>query len=96
VIVSPDYAKKPLRLYAGSLPPLPPGATVREVDVIVNARPPAPAPAPPPPPFEPAGTVTTPSYILTRYRAPTPVAVDPAAFPTPKPAAILIQKGTSP
>jgi 4-amino-4-deoxy-L-arabinose transferase-like glycosyltransferase len=95
VIVSPDYAKKPLRLYAGSLPPLPPGASLREVDVIVNARPPAP-PAPPPPGFELAGTVTTPSYVLARYRSPAPIAVDPAQFPTPKPAAALIQKGTSP
>jgi mannosyltransferase len=94
VIVSPDYARKPLRLYAGSLAPLPPGALVKEVDLIVNARPAAPPPAPPPG-WTAAGTITTPSYVLARYRSAAPVAVDPAAFPTPKPPAILLQRGPS-
>jgi 4-amino-4-deoxy-L-arabinose transferase-like glycosyltransferase len=94
VVVSPDYARKPLRLYAGSLPPLPPGTTVSEVDVIVNARPPA-APPAPPPGWTVASSRKTASYVLTRYRSATPVPVDPAAFATPKPPAILLQKGPS-
>jgi 4-amino-4-deoxy-L-arabinose transferase-like glycosyltransferase len=97
VIVSPDYAKRPLRLYAGSLPPLPPGTAVTEVDLIVNARPPSPPPAAPPP-FRQASTKQTPSYVLTRYVSSAPAPVDPNAFPTPKPSAALIQqtKGTTP
>jgi mannosyltransferase len=91
VIVSPDYAKKPLRLYAGSLQPLPPGTAVREVDVIVNDRPPAAAP-PALPGFSLEGTVRTPSYLLARYRSPTPTAV-PTVPVGRKPAAVLIQKG---
>jgi hypothetical protein len=70
VVVTPPYAKKPLRLYAGSLPPLPPqGADVREVVAIVNGRPPK-DPAPPPG-FTEVSRVRTPSYVLVRYRAPT-------------------------
>jgi hypothetical protein len=71
VIVTPDYAKKPLRLYAGSLPPLPAsGADVREVVVIVNGRPPKDPAAPPG--FTEVSRVRTPSYVLVRYRSPTP------------------------
>jgi mannosyltransferase len=92
VIVSPDFAKKPLRLYAGSLPPLPPNTPVNEVDLIVNARPPSPPPAPPPG-FQVKATTRTPSYTLTRYLSAAPAPVDPTKFPTAKPAAILIQKG---
>ncbi len=93
VIVSPDYAKRPLRLYAGSLPPLPAGTTVREVDVIVNDRPPAATP-PALPGFQLDGTVRTPSYLLARYRSPSPAPV-PAVPVGRKPAAVLIQKGPS-
>jgi mannosyltransferase len=92
VIVSPDFAKKPLRLYAGSLPPLPPSTPVNEVYLLVNARPPSPPP-PPPPGFQAGPTTRTPSYTLTRYLSAAPAPVDPTKFPTPKPAAILIQKG---
>jgi hypothetical protein len=96
VIVSPDYAKRPLRLYAGELPTLPAGTAVKEVDLIVNGRPPSPPP-PAPPGFTQGSTKQTPSYVLTRYLSPVPAAVDPAAFPTPKPPAALLQtKGTSP
>jgi hypothetical protein len=91
VIVSPDYAKKPLRLYAGSLPPLPAGTAVREVDVIVNDRPPAGAP-PALPGFSLDATVRTPSYLLARYRSSTPIPV-PMVPVGRKPAAYLIQKG---
>jgi hypothetical protein len=70
VVVTPDFAKKPLRLYAGSLPPLPPGgADVREVVAIVNGRPPK-DPAPPQG-FTEVSRTRTPSYVLVRYRAPT-------------------------
>lgn len=93
VVVSPDYANKPLRLYAGSLLPLPAGTKVREVDVIVNGRPPHPGPAPAG--FEPAGTVTTASYTLTRYRSPEPTGVDVGLPGFTKPAAYLLQKGPS-
>jgi uncharacterized membrane protein len=69
VVVTPDFAKKPLRLYAGSLPPLPStGADVHEVVVIANGRPPK-DPAPPPG-FAEVSRVRTPSYVLVRYRAP--------------------------
>jgi mannosyltransferase len=84
VVVTPEYAKKPLRLYAGSLPPLPAGgADVREVDVIVYGRPPK-DPAPPPG-FAEVSRTRTPSYVLVRYRAPAP------RHFTTQPA--LIQKG---
>ncbi|MEA2432025.1 MAG: mannosyltransferase [Thermoleophilaceae bacterium] len=70
VIVTPVYAKKPLRLYAGSLPPVPPsGVDVREVDVIVNGRPPK-DPAPPQG-FTEVSRTGTPSYLVVRYQAPT-------------------------
>ena len=72
VTVDPPYDKKPLRLYAGSLPPLPPqGADVREVVAIVYGRPPA-DPAPPPGFPEVVERVRTPSYVLVRYRSPVP------------------------
>ena len=72
VIVSPDFAKKPLRLYAGSLPPLPPqGADVREVVAIVNGRPPK-DPAPPAGFDQVVARVRTPSYVLVRFRSPVP------------------------
>src|SRR4051794_24850877 len=72
VTVTPPYAKKPLRLYAGSLPPLPQqGADVREVVAIVYGRPPA-DPAPPPGFPEVVERVRTPSYVLVRYRSPVP------------------------
>jgi hypothetical protein len=70
VIVTPEFAKKPLRLYAGSLPPVPPsGVDVREVDVIVNGRPPK-DPAPPAG-FTEVSRARTPSYVVVRYQAPT-------------------------
>lgn len=96
VVVTPEFQKKPLRLYAGSLPPLPPaGAAVREVVVVENDRP-APSTLPPAPPgFTEAGRVRTPSYSLVRFRAPAPVLVTPmslaGAHVVPKPPAILIQ-----
>jgi mannosyltransferase len=84
VIVTPDYAKKPLRLYAGSLPELPPsGADVREVVIIDSARPPK-DPAPPPG-FTEVSRVRTPSYVLVRYRSQAPARVGAAPA--------LIQKG---
>ena len=72
VVVTPSYAKKPLRLYAGSLPPLPPqGADVREVVAIVNGRPPK-DPAPPAGFDQVVARVRTPSYVLVRFRSPVP------------------------
>jgi 4-amino-4-deoxy-L-arabinose transferase-like glycosyltransferase len=72
VTVTPPYDKKPLRLYAGSLPPLPPqGADVRELVAIVYGRPPA-DPAPPAGFPEVVERVRTPSYVLVRYRSPAP------------------------
>ena len=86
VVVTPEYAKKPLRLYAGSLPPLPPeGAVVREVVAIVYGRPPE-DPAPPQG-FAEVSHVRTPSYVLVRYRSPA------ARHFTAQPA--LIQKGST-
>jgi hypothetical protein len=71
VTVTPPYAKKPLRLYAGSLPPLPPaGLDVREVVAIVNGRPPKDPAAPPG--FAEVSRVRTPSYVLVRFRSPVP------------------------
>jgi mannosyltransferase len=96
IVVTPDFAERPLRLYGGSMPPLPPaGADVREVDVVGNARP-VRFPAPRPPPgFQVASRKTTPSYELIRYSASTPVHVTPAALEATrlgtKPAAILLQ-----
>lgn len=83
VIVTPDYAKKPLRLYAGPMPPAPIAVRVREVVIIDNARPPK-DPAPPPG-FTEVSRVRTPSYVLVRYRSPKPSAVNMAPA--------LIQKG---
>jgi mannosyltransferase len=86
VTVTPPFAKKPLRLYAGSLPPLPPsGLDVREVDAIVNGRPPR-DPAPPPG-FAEVSRVRTPSYVLVRFRSPVPRHYAGVA---------LIQKGPTP
>ena len=96
IAVSPDYAKKPLRLYAGPLPPFPPGTLVTDVAVIVSSRPPPPPPPSPPPGFHMAGTTTTPSYTITHYFSFTPAAVDTRSFAVSKPPALLIQKGTSP
>ena len=63
--------RKGLGLYAGSLPPVPPsGVDVREVDVIVNGRPPK-DPAPPPG-FTEVSRASTPSYLVVRYQAPAP------------------------
>jgi hypothetical protein len=99
IVVSPDFEKRSLRLYAGSLPPMPAqGATVREVDVIGRARPPS-FPDPPPPGtpgvFSIAGRARTASYELIRYRAPVAVPVTPGALAASRlghmPAAILIQ-----
>jgi mannosyltransferase len=71
VTVTPPYAKKPLRLYAGSLPPLPPqGLDVREVVAVVNGRPPK-DPAPPQG-FTEVSRVSTPSYEVVRFRSPVP------------------------
>ena len=70
VVVDPPYDKKPLRLYVGSLPPLPPqGADVREVVAIEYGRPPK-DPAPPPGFPQVVARVRTPSYVLVRYRSP--------------------------
>ena len=72
VIVTPPYAKKPLRLYAGSLPPVPPqGIDVREVVAIMYGRPPK-DPAPPPGFPQIVGRARTPSYSLVRFRSPVP------------------------
>jgi mannosyltransferase len=90
VIVTPDFAKRPLRLYAGSLPELPAaGADVREVVVIDNARPPRGVVSPPG--FTERSRTRTPSYILVRYRAPATRHLTLAQIPTARPAAILIQ-----
>jgi mannosyltransferase len=86
VIVDPPYDKKPLRLYAGSLPPLPPqGADVREVDAIEYGRPPKDPAAPQGFP-EVVARVRTPSYVLVRFRSPVPRHYTGVA---------LIQKGPS-
>jgi hypothetical protein len=101
IVVTPDYAKKPLRLYAGSLPPLgPAGADVSEVDVIGNARPVAFRDPPPPAGFAVASRKITPSYELIRFRSPAPVHVTPDALAGsrlgPKPPAILLRKDLRP
>jgi hypothetical protein len=72
VVVDPPYDKKPLRLYAGSLPPLPvQGADVREVVAIQYGRPPR-DPAPPAGFPQVVQRVRTPSYVLVRFRSPVP------------------------
>jgi hypothetical protein len=101
IVVTPDFAKKPLRLYAGSLPPVPAaGADVREVEVIGNARPVVFRDPPPPPGFTLASRKVTPSYELIRFTAPAPVHVTPAGLGASrlgtKPPAILLRKGLLP
>jgi hypothetical protein len=101
IVVTPDYAKKPLRLYAGSLPPLTPaGADVTEVDVIGNARPVAFRDPPPPAGFALASREITPSYELIRFRSAAPVHVTPDALAASrlgrKPPAILLRKDLRP
>jgi mannosyltransferase len=90
IVVTPDYAKRPLRLYAGSLPPLPAaGVDAREVVVIDNDRPPRGVVAPPG--FREQSRVRTPTYILVRYRTPAARHLTDAQIPRTRPAAILIQ-----
>ncbi|MEA2458358.1 MAG: mannosyltransferase [Thermoleophilaceae bacterium] len=96
IVLTPDFAKKPLRLYAGSMPPMAAaGAPVREIDVIGNDRPPALAAPPPPAGFTQFARTRTASYLLVRYRAPTAQPVDPQQLAglrvSAKPPAILLQ-----
>jgi 4-amino-4-deoxy-L-arabinose transferase-like glycosyltransferase len=70
IVVTPEVAKTPLRLYAGELPLVPPsGARVREIDLLANARPPRFAPSPPPPGFALTARRRTESWQLVRYVA---------------------------
>jgi hypothetical protein len=88
----------PFALYARGVGPLPPAAPVREIDAIVNARPPRLAPPPPPAPgFRLAGVRRGATWELIRYLAPAPVPVPPpGAFALTlrrrEPAAYLIQR----
>ncbi len=96
IVVTPDFAKKPLRLYAGSMPPMAPaGATVREIDVIANDRPPASVAPAPPAGFIEFASIRSASYLLVRYRAPTARLVSlqelAAVRISAKPPAILLQ-----
>ena len=87
VVVTPEFAKRPLRLYAGALPDMPaPPVPVREVVAIENDRPP-PATVAPPAGFTEVSRVRTPSYVLVRFRSPMARPV------TSSTAAILLQKG---
>jgi uncharacterized membrane protein len=97
VVVTPDYAKKPLRLYAGTLPTMPAtGADVKEIALIGNDRPPDFKPPRPPPGFTAVKTVTEPSYVLALYRSRQQTHVTPAELAAsrlgPKPAATLLQE----
>jgi hypothetical protein len=96
IVLTPDFAKKPLRLYAGSMPPMAAaGAPVREIDVIGNDRPPALTAPPPPAGFTQFARTRTASYLLVRYRAPTAQPVNPQQLAglrvSAKPPAILLQ-----
>lgn len=75
VVVTPEWERKPLRLYAGALPRR--SAPVREAVAIATGRPP-PRDLPAPPGFTEVGRKRTASYILVRYRSATP-RVFPAA-----------------
>jgi hypothetical protein len=78
IVITPTWDRKPLRLYAGSLPELPVGgAAVSEVVAIGVGQPPDFAEPPPPPGFADAGRRRTASYLLIRYVSPRPVAVTP-------------------
>jgi 4-amino-4-deoxy-L-arabinose transferase-like glycosyltransferase len=99
VVVTPDVDRHPLRLYAGSLPPLPAaGTTVSEVVTIGATRGPA-FPEPPAPGapgvFHAVYRKRTPSYELIRYRSPVAVPLTPGALAASRlgtsPAAILLQ-----
>jgi hypothetical protein len=109
VIVTPDFAKKPLQLYAGAMRALPPeGAAVTEVVAIGNARPPSFNPYPIAPSgigivsgdFQEVERVASPSYILIRFRSPQPAQVTPQTLDGTrfgrKPAAILLQTPKGP
>jgi hypothetical protein len=100
VVVTRDFEKKPLRIYAGSLPPLPSsGARVAEVVTIGATRGPA-FPEPPAPgrpgAFKVVYRKRTPSYELIRYRSPVAVPLTPRALGASRlgtgPAAILLQR----
>lgn len=79
IIVTPFWDEKPLRLYAGELPPLPPGGiTTDEVVALAESKPPRFAEPPPPPGFHLAERTRTPTYELLRYLAPRPLLVNPA------------------
>ena len=96
VVVTSAPQAKPLQLYAGEMQVLPTwGATVGEVDVVGNARPPRFAEPPQPSGFRGVYRKITPSYELIRYVSPRPVTVTRAELARSrlgaKPAAILLQ-----
>jgi uncharacterized membrane protein len=81
IVVTPSWDVKPLRLYAGALPDLPPeGAAVTSVTAIGEGQPPDFATPPAPPGFTPAGTRRTASYLMIRYVSPHPRPVTPASL----------------
>jgi mannosyltransferase len=96
LVVTPEPAKTPLRLYAGRLERITPaGATVDEVDLVANARPPRFAVPPAPPGFRLVSARRAESFVVLRYAALAPRLVGPN-FLAPlrldraKPAALLV------
>jgi mannosyltransferase len=97
IVVTPTWDAKPLRLYAGELPTLPPnGAPATQLVAIGEGQPPHFATPPPPPGFRLAQYRRTASYLLIRYVSARPRAVTPATLVAvklgSKPPALLERK----
>jgi uncharacterized membrane protein len=81
IVVTPEWDAKPLRLYSGDLPALPPqGARVNQLVAIGEGQPPNFATPPPPPGFRLAQYRRTASYLLIRYVSASPRPVTPATM----------------
>jgi mannosyltransferase len=79
IILSPSWEVAGLEFYAGELAPLGGRASIREIDVVSRRWSPSYSPAvralEPPAPFVKGETRTLQNWVLTVFRAPTPVSV---------------------
>lgn len=99
IVLTPEVGRTPLELYASGLGPLTGGggATVRELDLIANARPPRFAVPPAPAGFRLASVRRTRSWELVRYVTPRPLPLAPPFLASlrlqrNKDAALLLQR----